>query len=131
MARPYRCYRCNNPFGIEFMADGPRCPKCGAEGPPHIVPLVYVHFLQPDANGPIFTKGSLKASVACMPQRPNLAGDHFAATPEVRAVTCPKCVGTPGFQAAVRELADVRGLTEQELLDEHPRMAGKGLLLVE
>lgn len=132
MAKPYRCYKCNQGLGgIEFLADGPQCPKCGSVGPPHVIGLTYVHFLAPDPNGPITCLGGVRASVACMPGKANLNAERHPRTPEVRAVSCPVCAKTEAFRLAVIELAESQGLMEQELLDENPRLAGKGLLIVE
>ena len=131
MAKPYRCYACNRPFGIEFMADGPKCPKCGAVGAPCVVGLVYVHFLMPDPGGVIPCSGGVKASIACRPGKPNPNVERHPMTGEVRAVTCPACAKTEAFKLACIELAESRGMTEEELHEENPRLAGKGLLLVE
>lgn len=127
----FRCYKCNVPFGIEFMADGPKCPKCSSVGAPNIVQLTLVHFVAPDPEAPIKYKNGPPQYVACKPGKKNLVGENFHATCEVRAVTCPMCVKTEAFKLACLDLAESRGLSEEELLEEHPRLAGRGMLLIE
>lgn len=131
MLKPHRCYNCNKPFGIEFMSDGPQCPMCGSVGAPNVLRLTVVHFLAPDSEGSIHCLGGQRATIACMPGKKHYDAERHPRSPEVRAVSCPNCAKTEAFKLACIELAEVRGMSEQELQEEHPRLAGKGLLLVE
>lgn len=94
----YRCYLCSqNPVAswreFDFYGEKPKCPKCGAE-PPAVALLTPVHYLVPDAQGPIV--GVLgRFHVACDPTRPYLNAPgkpRYSATGEPDAVTCYRCL---------------------------------------
>lgn len=104
MSKRWRCLHCNAPIGYEFIADGPSCPSCKRQGDPLILPLVDVHWLEPNPAGLIpGVEGPL--SLPCMPSRPSVMG--LAATGELLATTCPKCRATESFQRAWGEWAAV------------------------
>lgn len=105
----FRCYNCPDRrphrYGKyrEFEADdpAPACPACGAMEPAVQI-LTDIHLLIVDPQGPIYGQSGLRYRIACEPRRDILAvplGEHYAATPEIRAVTCPSCLGTPDAQA--------------------------------
>lgn len=115
----YRCYACPVPITQlgggthpEFEADKALCPKCGA-GHPAVWPLVDVHFLAPDPKGPILG-GGRRYKVACTPAREYLASDleHYAATGDAQAVTCPSCMGTREWQDRAATIAGLAQVLE-------------------
>lgn len=105
----FRCLECTVPAmtheGVRleqfaFESDTGVCPRCTA-GPPLTVLLVDVHFLVPAADGQILGKGR-RFAVACNRKRSHLAtgqGDNYAASGDVRAVSCPRCKESPEYQA--------------------------------
>lgn len=101
MAKRWRCMWCNIPRGYEFTADGPQCPSCKRTGA-LILPLVDIHWLEEDADGPIVGQAS-RLRVGCMPKRPNLTG--LSATPVLTIVSCPACRDTENFRRAWEEWA--------------------------
>lgn len=114
----YRCYGCNSPFGLEFVSDGPKCPSCGFEGPPAVVPLVSVHWLRP--LGPSGKGAKAQIAVDCLPNRTHLTG--LSATGVLAAVTCPKCRSSDAYKLAC--------LAEEEEQGVHPdeTYAGKSAI---
>lgn len=104
MAR-FRCLHCTPPpdappsrDGFLFEADKPVCPRCGRFGP-MVLPIIDVHFLVEDPHGPILGQ-SARYRVACEPKRDGLAlhiHDQYAASGDVRAVTCRSCKATQAF----------------------------------
>ena len=99
----YRCYACVDDKGTpgrDFEAAGPpKCPTCGCDpkaNPRHarlIERVAEVHF-----DAPSGVPGVGVGHPACAPARSVCGG---AATGEPLAVTCPKCVATPAFAAAM------------------------------
>jgi hypothetical protein len=129
MMKPWRCYQCNRPKGLQFLAEEPKCPSCGAFGKRKVVPLVFTHWFMPDPEGPLFYQGGERYRLACMPKRANLAqGKRVSATGAVQSVTCPICVQTPEFLIAKREQAELFGYTEQEFHQRYPATV-RGLVL--
>lgn len=117
----WRCTACGMPpHGLEFEANvGPygvgRCPKCGSEHPTIIAgPLVAVHLLVPDRQGPIL--GTLgRYFVACERKRAHLAAhmlDTYSATEDVLAVSCPSCKGTAWYQERASILPEILARAE-------------------
>lgn len=97
MAKRFRCWRCNSPFGFEFVADGPKCPSCSA-GPPAVIPLVSVHYFALTPGGVIKGGDGLQYSIACNPTLMEYGRRSLSSEPT--AVTCPACKETPAFQQA-------------------------------
>lgn len=129
MMRAWRCYRCNRPKGLQFLAEEPRCPSCNSYGKRKVVPLVFTHWFRPDPEGPIFCAGGEKYRIACMPKRASLAaGKRVSGTSHLEAVTCPVCVATPEFILAKQNRAEVLGYTEQEFHQRFPATE-RGLVL--
>lgn len=128
-------FRCNLPAcgafpkGFEFEDNGGECPKCGAKGPPLVATLTDICLLVPDRKGPIRGRsGGLY--VACQPARAYLcrhSEDRFAATGDVLAVTCPRCVKTREFReraAGIDELAGLLETAPRVTVDFAPQSAG-------
>jgi ssDNA-binding Zn-finger/Zn-ribbon topoisomerase 1 len=111
MARLYRCTNksCStDPHGrriFDFVTEAKPeaivCPKCGDAH--YLVPLVPVHFLAADPQGPIRSAEG-RSRVAC---RPDMAEVKGRLTGEPSAVTCPACKGTKLFEERQRKLAEV------------------------
>lgn len=126
MGTRWRCgnhQNCPPPHGFQFEADEPgRCPRCGRQGMPYVVPLTDVHFLAVDNAGPLAGHSGTRYRQACKPKRDTLApnvnieeepftrGHEYAATNEPWAVTCPSCMATSAFRVAA---AQVPGLTQE------------------
>ena len=112
----YRCIHCGPPMGSPgwqdgflFEADKMECPKCGRFGPSAIAPIQDVHLLVPVARGPILGM-SERLCVACDKRRDVLArhaADLYAASVDVRAVTCRSCRGTPEYQALAAQYPEL------------------------
>lgn len=119
----YRCVRCGPPpAGLEWGGK-PECPKCGRSGMPHVFELCDVHLMVMDDRGPI-TGAEGRQFIACEPRREHLAligGDGFAASGDVRAVTCAACKRTKHFRRGIRQFPQV-------LAEEAQRRAGGRLL---
>lgn len=94
----WRCLKCNCPIGYEFVADGPKCPSCGA-GDPIVIPLVNVHFLSMAKNGPIKGGDGLSYAIACRPEVANYGRSSLTGEPS--AVTCPACKEASAFKKAL------------------------------
>lgn len=119
----FRCYHCQDLrpglVGMykEFEADRPLCPHCNATGQ-GVVRLVPVHFLLPDAKGPILSDGATRWKIGCMPKREHLAvstADEFSATGDPRAVTCLSCKGLPAWREQAMLFPEI---THQLVLDD-------------
>ena len=113
----FRCYNCpdrrpgRGGYFREFESDRPSCPHCGA-GAQAVAPLVDVHFLLPDAAGPIWGKGGTRWRIGCQPRREILAvstSDSFSVSHDVQAVTCPSCRGLPAFQQEFKAVVATTG----------------------
>lgn len=99
----FRCYHCNVPAGMEFIADGPSCPSCKRTGGQLIFPLVDVHWLEERPDGPLAGYNGTKLAIGCMPKRPNTVG--LSGTPLLTEVSCPACRKSEAFQVAWAEWA--------------------------
>jgi hypothetical protein len=116
----FRCLHCTRDpgepgarEGFLFESDKPVCPRCGKFGP-MILPIVDVHFLAEDPAGPILGQ-SARYRVACEPKRDGLAmhaHDTYAATGDVRAVTCRSCKATQAFVEQSAFLPELAHLDE-------------------
>lgn len=99
----YRCAQCRLPefpFGLEFEAAEPQCPRCKATGAFAILELVNVHLYAPDqSNGPIVGEHGRRFRVACKPNATNPNG--VPCTGDPNAVTCAECKKTKDFKAAM------------------------------
>ncbi len=109
-----RCYRCQLRPGefLEFEADRLACPKCGA-GEAVVIELADVHWLMPDPAGPHEGSDGVRRAVGCDRKRDVLALgtlDHFAASPDPRAVTCPRCQGLEAWRQAAALFREMRGV---------------------
>lgn len=104
----YRCNLCSkDSMLLEFVSesDKPACPNsrrerrpCGGTIGQGVILLTDVHLLAFHADGPILTPEGPRR-IPCSPERAVLAidyrfGEHFAATTEPGAVTCPACKGS-------------------------------------
>lgn len=98
----FRCNKCGPPpAGFEYEADDivAACPRCGRWGGAAIAPLVDIHLKVPHPNGNVEGSDGLRWQIVCLPSREILAEarpsgtppDTFAATDDVRAVSCPHC----------------------------------------
>ena len=109
MAR-FRCSFCRTPekpWGIEFEADFPQCPRCHAQGLAVVIPVVKVHFYAPDSQGPIVGAGGRHYRVACSPGFTNPNGIPCTGLPS--AVTCEACMRTQEFHKAEDLQAELTG----------------------
>jgi hypothetical protein len=95
--RLYRCFRCNPPWGRNFIGAQPVCPQCNAT-PPAVQVRALIHWLRPDPNGPILggPYGS-RYQIACTPGRLQVRGD---ANHQADIVTCPECQKAEDWQRA-------------------------------
>lgn len=81
-------------FTFPLDHDHLACPKCGADKPPMVGLLSLIHFLVPDAKGPIEGMGGLRYRLACDSMRAYLAThtNQEAATGELAAANCLGCL---------------------------------------
>lgn len=109
----YRCQAEDHPdehgrLIFDFEAEGPICPKCGADAklPEYVhtvVELVQVHFLVKDKAGLMIGKGS-RYRAACDPKA--IIGDKFRATGDPTAVTCRRCQESSDYPEERRRRVD-------------------------
>ena len=105
MSKLWRCLLCadmNDPdryWGLDFEDTDPKCPRCKA-GPNAVIPRVFVHFLFPATDGPIGGMAGRRFRAACKPEYTNRnLGEHFRASGEPGAVTCPACKATRDYDS--------------------------------
>lgn len=81
-------------FEFEATSDPIVCPKCGADRPPFVHPLVLIHFLTRNNTGKIVGQSGLKYSLACDESRVTIATNtnQEAGTADARMVNCPGCL---------------------------------------
>lgn len=89
------CDQHNAPRYFEFEADGPKCPRCGFEGPPAIQQLAKIHYHAKSDSGPHLSSEG-RYELACKPMRPNLI--NLCATGVVSVVTCKACIETDVYK---------------------------------
>lgn len=111
----FRCYDCylksrGDREYSEWNGDIPTCQRCKATAP-MVVPLVDIHLVISDPNGPIVT-GMGRFRMACRPMRDKLATKQVASmTGDPSAVTCLECKRTKSYREALekRKTVTLRG----------------------
>jgi ssDNA-binding Zn-finger/Zn-ribbon topoisomerase 1 len=97
----FRCSLCSEMAGkrVDFEADAPKCPKCGAEA--GIQPLVTVHLIYEEPSGPILGRFAKGFQCACDKRKVMTTEMQHreAFSDDARAVNCPACAKTAPFQA--------------------------------
>ncbi len=80
---------------MEWIGDKQRCPRCTAEGYPHVILLALIHLLVPDEKGAIPSSGR-RYRLGCDKPREYLATmtNQEGATGDVRQVNCTECLNT-------------------------------------
>ena len=113
-SKRWRCSFCRTleqPWGIEFEAETPQCPRCHASGMV-IIPLENVHFLAPDPQGLIAGAGGRRYRIACSPEKANPLGKPATGLPS--AVTCRRCQDTVEFDRAAHAEIEFAGAVLME-----------------